>query len=261
MEVPRQEHIRSVLTFYGSAKERKEKRKGWTSVNQFHVCITSYQLVVQDAASFRRKRWYYMILDEAQNIKNFQSQRWQTLLHFNTERRLLLTCKYEHVVKCALSRRQKQLYEEFMSRSSTRATLSSGSVVGMMGVLMKLRKVCNHPDLFEPRLIRTPFVTPALTLLVPSLLRLDKAPRTEHAPPVRNRVPPGRPRALRRHSKWVELQRHGLLLTSREFSPATRGDHARREALCATTQQLTRVCVGGGAVHVAVAGSHGRSRS
>lgn len=32
-----------------------------------------------------------MVLDEAQNIKNFQSQRWQTLLHFNTRRRLLLT--------------------------------------------------------------------------------------------------------------------------------------------------------------------------
>jgi E1A-binding protein p400 len=34
---------------------------------------------------------YYMILDEAHNIKNFKSQRWQTLLNFNTQRRLLLT--------------------------------------------------------------------------------------------------------------------------------------------------------------------------
>ena len=32
-----------------------------------------------------------MVLDEAHNIKNFQSERWQTLLHFNTKRRLLLT--------------------------------------------------------------------------------------------------------------------------------------------------------------------------
>ena len=42
-------------------------------------------------AAFPHLYRYYMILDEAQNIKNFQSQRWQTLLHFNTERRLLLT--------------------------------------------------------------------------------------------------------------------------------------------------------------------------
>ena len=31
------------------------------------------------------------IIDEAHNIKNYQSQRWQTLIHFNTQRRLLLT--------------------------------------------------------------------------------------------------------------------------------------------------------------------------
>ena len=37
-----------------------------------------------------------------------------------------------------------QLYEDFMARSSTRAALSSGSVIGMMGILMKLRKVCAH---------------------------------------------------------------------------------------------------------------------
>ena len=32
-----------------------------------------------------------MILDEAHLIKNWRSQRWQTLLHFNSNRRLLLT--------------------------------------------------------------------------------------------------------------------------------------------------------------------------
>jgi E1A-binding protein p400 len=34
---------------------------------------------------------YYLILDEAHNIKNFKSMRWQTLLTFNSARRLLLT--------------------------------------------------------------------------------------------------------------------------------------------------------------------------
>ena len=32
-----------------------------------------------------------MILDEAHNIKNFRSTRWQALLNFNTRRELLLT--------------------------------------------------------------------------------------------------------------------------------------------------------------------------
>jgi SNF2 family DNA or RNA helicase len=80
-----------VLCYYGSAKRRKELRQGWTKSNYFHVVLTSYQLAVQDAFAFKRKKWYYLVLDEAQNIKNFQSQRWQTLINFNTQRRLLLT--------------------------------------------------------------------------------------------------------------------------------------------------------------------------
>lgn len=102
-----------ILTYYGSQKERKLKRQvlnavishignsfyfsssffmilkcfpnfqGWTKPNAFHVCITSYKLVLQDHQAFRRKSWRYLILDEAQNIKNFKSQRWQSLLNFN----------------------------------------------------------------------------------------------------------------------------------------------------------------------------------
>ena len=222
--------IFKVLTYFGSAKTRRTLRNGWSKLNSFHVCITSYQLVVQDSNSFKRKRWYYMILDEAHNIKNFKSKRWQTLLNFNSQRRLLLTGtplqnnlmelwslmhflmphifrsrkefsywfsnplsgmvegnrginnelitrlhsimrpfllrrlkkdvakqlpgKYEHIVACKLSKRQQHLYEEFMSKSSTRASLSGGNYLGMMNILMQLRKVCNHPDLFEPRSTR-----------------------------------------------------------------------------------------------------------
>ncbi len=234
-----------VLTYYGSAQQRKNLRQGWTKPNAFHVVITSYQLVVQDASSFKRKRWFFLILDEAHNIKNFKSQRWQTLLTFNSHRRLLLTGtplqndlmelwslmhflmphvfrsrkefsywfsnplnsmvegqravndglikrlhtimrpfllrrlkkdvekqlpgKHEHVVMCPLSRRQLHLYEEFMARSSTRAALQGGNFMGMMNVLMQLRKVCNHPDLFEPRPIVSPYAMPPLALPAPAL--------------------------------------------------------------------------------------------
>mmetsp|Transcript_7652 Transcript_7652/g.22422 ORF Transcript_7652/g.22422 Transcript_7652/m.22422 type:complete len:1551 (+) Transcript_7652:1-4653(+) len=233
-----------ILCYYGNAKRRKELRTGWTKANWYHVVITSYQLAVQDAFAFKRKKWYYLILDEAQNIKNFQSQRWQTLINFNTQRRLLLTGtplqnnlmelwsllhflmpyifksrkqfsywfsnpmnniiegtanqnadvikrlhgiirpfvlrrlkkevetqmpgKFEHIVKCQLSRRQMTLYEEFLSRSSTRQALNKGgNFMGMMNVLMQLRKVCNHPDLFEPRSVVTPFVLPSIAITTP----------------------------------------------------------------------------------------------
>lgn len=59
-----------VLTYYGCAKRRKELRTGWTKMNWYHIVVTSYQLVVQDSFAFKRKKWYYMILDEG-TIINF----------------------------------------------------------------------------------------------------------------------------------------------------------------------------------------------
>ncbi|KAI9321900.1 SNF2 family N-terminal domain-containing protein [Dichotomocladium elegans] len=232
------------LAYYGTPKERKEKRMGWSKENAFHVCITSYQLVIQDQNVFRRKMWQYLVLDEAHHIKNFRSQRWQVLLNFNSRRRLLLTGtplqnnlmelwsllyflmpngvsqtmpigfasqtefqewfshpvdrliegqqeldadsraaivklhtvlrpyllrrlkvdvekqlpeKHEHVVYCRLSTRQRYLYDDFMSRAKTKETLSSGNFLSIINCLMQLRKVCNHPDLFEERAITTSF--------------------------------------------------------------------------------------------------------
>ena len=40
---------------------------------------------------FKRRQWVYLILDEAHHIKNFETKRWQTLLGFQSKRRLLLT--------------------------------------------------------------------------------------------------------------------------------------------------------------------------
>ncbi len=55
--------------------------------------------------------------------------------------------KIEQIISCKLSKRQLHLYEEFMSRTSTRSSLSGGNYLGMMNILMQLRKVsklCNY---------------------------------------------------------------------------------------------------------------------
>lgn len=87
-----------VLPYWGNAKDRKVLRKFWdrkhityTNESDFHVLVTSYQLVVQDTQYFQRIRWQYMILDEAQAIKSSQSSRWKSLLGFHCRNRLLLT--------------------------------------------------------------------------------------------------------------------------------------------------------------------------
>ncbi|PWY77137.1 SNF2 family helicase/ATPase [Aspergillus heteromorphus CBS 117.55] len=237
-----------IMTYYGNQEERRQKRKGWMDDSNWNVLITSYQLVLQDQQVLKRRGWHYMILDEAHNIKNFRSQRWQALLTFRTRARLLLTgtplqnnltelwsllfflmpsdgddegiegfadlrnfsewfrrpveqilehgretmddeakqvvtklhtvlrpyilrrlkadvekqmpAKYEHVVYCRLSKRQRFLYDGFMSRAQTKETLASGNYLSIINCLMQLRKVCNHPDLFETRPISTSFAMP-----------------------------------------------------------------------------------------------------
>lgn len=51
-----------------------------------------------------------------------------------------------------------------MARSSTRKAMHGGNFMGMMNVLMQLRKVCNHPDLFEPRSVVTPFAMEPISM-------------------------------------------------------------------------------------------------
>lgn len=80
-----------IFTYFGRLSERKEKRKGWSQLNSFQVCITSYKIATLESKVFRRRKWYYLILDEAQQIKNSSSQTWQCLSSFQTMRRLLLT--------------------------------------------------------------------------------------------------------------------------------------------------------------------------
>lgn len=87
-----------ILPYWGSGADRKVLRKFWDRKHStyrkdaaFHVCITSYQLVVSDVAYFQKMRWQYMILDEAQAIKSSSSSRWKSLLNFHCRNRLLLT--------------------------------------------------------------------------------------------------------------------------------------------------------------------------
>ena len=237
-----------ILTYYGSAEERKEKRKGWMNNDKWNVMITSYTFAAADESILKRKDWHYIILDEAHHIKNWKSQRWQKLLSYKARAKLLLTGtplqnnltelwalltflmperitesgtegfanledflswfrqpekrilsgglarmddgdraivsklhkilrpyllrrlkadvekqmpgKYEHREFCRLSKRQRELYDGFLERADTRATMASGNHLSIINCLMQLRKVCNHPDLFETRQIVTSYAMP-----------------------------------------------------------------------------------------------------
>lgn len=86
-----------VLPYWGGIKERKalrkymNPRKAGNQDSPFHVCVTSYQMVLTDEKVFQKPKWKYMILDEAQAIKNVATMRWNVLLGFSCRNRLLLT--------------------------------------------------------------------------------------------------------------------------------------------------------------------------
>ena len=88
-----------VIPYFGAnPNERKLLRRMWTNPVDlgtpdaaFHVLVTNYKLIIADEKHFARVQWQYMVLDEAQAVKNSASQRWKTLLGFNCRNRLLLT--------------------------------------------------------------------------------------------------------------------------------------------------------------------------
>lgn len=226
------------LPYWGGLQERVILRKNinpkrlYRREAGFHILITSYQLLVADEKYFRRVKWQYMVLDEAQAIKSSTSQRWKTLLSFNCRNRLLLTGtpiqnnmaelwallhfimptlfdsheqfnewfskgieshaehggtlnehqlnrlhgvlkpfmlrrvkkdvitemtgKTEITVHCKLSSRQQAFYQAIKNKISLaelfdgkRGHLNEKKILNLMNIVIQLRKVCNHPELFE----------------------------------------------------------------------------------------------------------------
>ncbi|KAM6423496.1 E1A-binding protein p400 isoform 6-T6 [Liasis olivaceus] len=80
-----------------------------------------------------------------------------------------LTKKYEHVLKCRLSNRQKVMYEDVILQPGTQDALKSGHFVSVLHVLMQLQKICNHPDLINPRLSSSSYVSEVLQYTTASL--------------------------------------------------------------------------------------------
>ena len=61
--------------------------------------------------------------------------------------------KQERVIKCRFSSLQQKLYKQLMTHNKLAVTDGKGGSTGMRGLsnmLMQLRKLCNHPFVFEP---------------------------------------------------------------------------------------------------------------
>ncbi|RXI04738.1 hypothetical protein DVH24_039012 [Malus domestica] len=172
------------LPYWGGVNERQVLRKKITSKKLyrrdagFHILITSYQLLVADGKYFKRVKWQYMVLDEAQAIKSsnrienhaehggtlneHQLNRLHSILKPFMLRRVKadvvseLTRKTEVTVHCKLSPRQQAFYQAIKNKislaelfDSNHGHLSEKKILNLMNIVIQLRKVCNHPELFE----------------------------------------------------------------------------------------------------------------
>ncbi|XP_041792570.1 E1A-binding protein p400 isoform X5 [Chelmon rostratus] len=229
-----------ILLYLGNRKERRSKRMWWGEANSFHVCVTSYKLLMKDQSHFLRRRWRHLVLDEVQLIKNMTEKHWETIFALRSEQRVLLIntplqntlkelwtmihfllpgitrsysdfpvkagtdqnqdyChklvirlhrmiqpfilrrskrdvekqlpkKYEHILKCRLSSRQKSLYEDILTQPGAQEALKTGHFVSVLQVLMQLQRVCNHPELVAPRENSSSYFCSSLQYNVPSLV-------------------------------------------------------------------------------------------
>ncbi|KAK9154787.1 hypothetical protein Sjap_002267 [Stephania japonica] len=172
------------LPYWGGLQERTILRKNinpkrlYRRDAGFHILITSYQLLVSDEKYFRRVKWQYMVLDEAQAIKSSNSienhaehggtlnehqlNRLHAVLKPFMLRRVKkdviteMTSKTEITVHCKLSSRQQAFYQAIKNKISlaelfdgSRGHLNEKKIMNLMNIVIQLRKVCNHPELFE----------------------------------------------------------------------------------------------------------------
>ncbi|XP_040061145.1 chromatin-remodeling ATPase INO80 isoform X1 [Ixodes scapularis] len=90
-----------------------------------------------------------------------------------------LSDKIEVQVTCWLAQRQKLLYqglknkisiEDLMQSAGAASSQAQSATSSLMNLVMQFRKVCNHPDLFERREVRSPFHMRAGPFQLPRLL-------------------------------------------------------------------------------------------
>lgn len=75
-----------VLVLHGS-----ERHQHFEELKEYHLILTTYPLIVRDEALYAECQFHYLILDEAQVIKNAKSKTAQAIFNLKSQHRLCLT--------------------------------------------------------------------------------------------------------------------------------------------------------------------------
>ncbi len=79
----------NVLIHHGD--KRKKNNLFTKHSKNYQIIITSYSLIYRDLATLTNIKWQGIVLDEAQNIKNFQAKQSQAIRKLDTEFKIALT--------------------------------------------------------------------------------------------------------------------------------------------------------------------------
>jgi SWI/SNF-related matrix-associated actin-dependent regulator of chromatin subfamily A member 5 len=81
------------VRYHGNERERQRMRSQDLRSGFFDVIVTSYETLIADPSLFRHSRfvWRYVVLDEAQRIKNEQTLLGKAVRYLRTSGKLLLT--------------------------------------------------------------------------------------------------------------------------------------------------------------------------
>lgn len=78
--------LHQVLTLHGPEREQY-----FEQLKNYDLILTTYALVLRDEEHYRQHEFHYLILDEAQAIKNAKAKTTQVIYEFNARHRLCLT--------------------------------------------------------------------------------------------------------------------------------------------------------------------------
>ena len=80
-----------VVYYVGRREERAALFARDVAREQFNILVTTYEFIMRDRAKLSKVAWKYLVIDEAQRMKDRESKLARDLNHFQCARRLLLT--------------------------------------------------------------------------------------------------------------------------------------------------------------------------
>ncbi|KAH7294245.1 hypothetical protein KP509_28G062400 [Ceratopteris richardii] len=81
----------SCIFYVGGKEQRSKLYLQEVCAMKFNVLVTTYEFIMRDRSKLSKVEWKYLIIDEAQRMKDRDSRLSRDLDHFRCQRRLLLT--------------------------------------------------------------------------------------------------------------------------------------------------------------------------